>query len=259
MYALDVRASSGEVVSGKAGSQVTLQGAEEVVAQTGGVHKPQEFVNSNMPFSSGNTPPGVHKPVEIVTEFGAEQPQELALRQTTVQPVMAHEVEGEYELVEERQLALPKPTPLGLGGRPRILNDDLINKLFMLVSVGFSRRQAAAYLGISPSAISNMASRQPEFAEELRRAEELNLLQSEMTLMAAARKNWRAAAWYLQFKAKNPPPLSEEEKEERHQAQLADQRRSAELTAEWVAGTERAMSRRSDPLPATYAKRSKKR
>ncbi|WP_425615404.1 hypothetical protein NA78x_005322 [Anatilimnocola sp. NA78] len=92
-----------------------------------------------------------------------------------------------------------------------------------------------------------MANRQPEFAEELRRAEEMNVLQTEMTLMAAARKNWRAAAWYLQFKAKNPPPMTEEEKEERHQEQLADQRRSAELTADWVAGTNRAFARRNSP------------
>jgi hypothetical protein len=124
---------------------------------------------------------------------------------------------------------MPALVPLGTIGRPKVLTPEMIEKLYMLLSVGFSRRQAAAYLGISPGTICTAAGKNPEFAAELRRAEELTALQSEMTLMAAARQNWRAAAWYLSFKAKNPPSLSEEEKEERHQVRLADERRDAEL------------------------------
>jgi hypothetical protein len=130
--------------------------------------------------------------------------------------------------------SLPALVPIGMVGRPRVLTPELTEKLYMLLSVGFSRRQAASYLGISHGTISNVARENPEFAAELRRAEELTALQSEMTIMAAARKNWKAAAWYLTFKAKNPPALSEEEKAEKHQARLAEERRSAEASRAWM-------------------------
>jgi hypothetical protein len=145
--------------------------------------------------------------------------------------------------------AIPALVPLGTGGRPKVLTPDLVEKLYMLLSVGFSRRQASAYLGLSPSAIPTAAARNPEFAAELKRAEELTALSSEMTIMAAARKNWKAAAWYLTFKAKNPPPPSEEEKEERHQERLADERRSAAETEEWIKGFRKATETKYPPPP----------
>ncbi|WP_425615403.1 hypothetical protein NA78x_005320 [Anatilimnocola sp. NA78] len=145
------------------GAQVPAVGVPgEVVAgvatQAGGIHKPQGFVNSEVVFSSENTASGVHKPGEIVNEFQLDDLSDQIAKPTTISTVSSSEAEAiecEYEVIEERKLAVPKPVRLGLGGRPRILNDDLVGKLFMLVSVGFSRRQAAVYLGISPSAITN--------------------------------------------------------------------------------------------------------
>lgn len=115
------------------------------------------------------------------------------------------------------------------------MTSALLEQICLLLSIGFSRRQAAAYLGISPGSITNAVSRDPALGDELRQAEELQALQPELTIMAEARRNWRAAAWYLNFKSKQKQNVtdfdrSEEEKEQRHQAKLADQRREAELT-----------------------------
>jgi hypothetical protein len=86
--------------------------------------------------------------------------------------------------------------------------------------------------------ITNAASRDPEFAADLRRAEEICDIHPELTLMAAARKNWRAAAWYLTFKAKNPRPKTEEEKEAEHQNALAAERRKEEIVRVSMLGFE---------------------
>ena len=223
--------------------------------QAGGCEKPGELFTGDVSFSPENTQASGEK---LEGKFIKRVESEVEGRELAELGPFTPSTDKRDDREALARL-IPAPAPLGQGGRPKVLTPEVTEKLFLLLAVGFSRSQAAAYLGIDRTTITHAAAKDPEFAAELRRAQELTSLQSEMTLMAAARKNWRAAAWYLQFKAKNPPPLTEEEKEERHQAQLADQRRSAELTAEWVAGTERAMSRRSDPLSATYAKRSKKR
>jgi hypothetical protein len=203
-------------------------GSENPLAQPGGVQKPSQLLNGEASFSSEKEGASVQKLDTFLNEQarvkGAETPRE-------VKNVLA-------VLPPAETPVLPALVPLGTGGRPKILTPELIEKLYMLLSVGFSRRQAAAYLGISPGTICTAAGKNPEFAAELRRAEELTALQSEMTLMSAARQNWKAAAWYLTYKAKNPPPLSEEEKEERHQARLADARRSTELRTVDMLGME---------------------
>jgi hypothetical protein len=114
-------------------------------------------------------------------------------------------------------------------GRPSLFTDALVEKLCLMLSLGFSRNQAAAYLKIDKSSISRAAARDPDLAAELARAEELSDLQPQITLMAEAQKNWRAAAWYLEFRQRHPLLLSEEGKEAQHQAELAERRRTAEL------------------------------
>ncbi|QDU29785.1 hypothetical protein ETAA8_49000 [Anatilimnocola aggregata] len=125
-------------------------------------------------------------------------------------------------------LGLSAPAEFTPATRKRLITQEVAEQICLLLSIGFSRRQAAAYLGFSPGTITNAVARDPELGFQLHRAETISDLQPELTVMAEARKNWRAAAWYLEFKKKNPRPLSEEEKEERHQAKLEDDRRSAE-------------------------------
>jgi hypothetical protein len=129
---------------------------------------------------------------------------------------------------------LPAPVPLGKIGRPPVMNEALAEQALLLVSVGFSRRQAAAYLGVSASTLVRWGSKSPDFTSEMRRAKEMNSLQSELTMMAAARKNWRAAAWYLTYKAKMAAALTQEEitdeeKEEQPKTELADEQRDRQL------------------------------
>ena len=129
-------------------------------------------------------------------------------------------------------LELPPQTKPGKPGPKLLITPQVAEQLCMIVSIGLSRRQAAAYLGISPGTICNSIARDPALGEQLRQAEELQLIHPELTIIAEARKNWRAASWYLAYKAKNARPLaetlSEEELEARHQAQMAEQRRANE-------------------------------
>jgi len=137
------------------------------------------------------------------------------------------------QLTDESQTGLlpgmPAPAPLARGGRPSVFTPQLKEQLCLLLSVGLSRRQAAAYLDIDHSTISHAAGRDEDFARGLKRAEELSTAQPLMNLIAAGRKNWRAAAWFLNHKVKYPAALSEEEKDEQQQRKLADMRRTNEF------------------------------
>lgn len=141
-------------------------------------------------------------------------------------------------------LNLPAAAAVGKSGRKVVVTPAVAEQICLLLSLGFSRRQAAAYLAISPTAITNAARRDPAVGEEFSRAEELSDLQPQLTLFAEAQQNWKAAAWYLQFRARHPRVLSEEEKEEQHQAELAERRRQAELQAASGAAPQRKQRRK---------------
>jgi hypothetical protein len=84
-----------------------------------------------------------------------------------------------------------------------------------LVIQGSSRRVAARYVACAPSTITRTAQRDPEFAAQLARAEqmaEINLLRA-VTEAAKDPKHWRAAAWFLERRnpedfAPHPPHLA---------------------------------------------------
>jgi hypothetical protein len=107
----------------------------------------------------------------------------------------------------------------------------------MLLALGFSRNQAAAYLKIDGSSITRACARDKGLADELLRAERMSEMQPHLTVMAEAQKNWRAAAWFLAHRTKHPlppPPMTEEEKEAQHQIDLADRRRKDELINQMI-------------------------
>lgn len=116
------------------------------------------------------------------------------------------------------------------GGRPTVFTPDLTEQLCMLLTIGLSRNQAAAYLGIDKSSISHATTRDKDLAAQLRHAEELADLQPELTLIAAARKNWRAAAWYLKYRSKKPRTMTPEEQEARRQGEIDFQRHLIEMS-----------------------------
>lgn len=190
------------------------------VHPVGGAPKVVEFRRAEDANSPETAVGGAPKVAEFRREYGE-------LGSATSELAISNVPAAEHVDTRALVLGVGRPAPPGKLGRPITVTPAVAEQVCMLISIGFSRRQAAAYLGLSTQAIARAMERDPDFGRELQRAQELSSLQPELTLMAEARKNWRAAAWYLTFKAKNPPPPSEEEKEARHQAKLADERRTA--------------------------------
>ena len=173
----------------------------------------------NTTFSSGIAQLGGRKEGDLFTKQDPNQGSENG-------------VQGETEAATDARLdslALPPAAPVALRGRPPVLTPQLIEDLLKMLAIGFTRAQAAAHLRIDRSTIAHAAARDPELKAELKRAEELSELQPQLTIIAEARKNWRAAAWWIEHKAKHHPrQLDAAEKEERHQEQLEQIRRDNE-------------------------------
>jgi len=89
------------------------------------------------------------------------------------------------------------------GPRP-FLDAMKKREIVAIVSVGCSRRLAAAYVGGHPSTIYETALRDPEFADRLRQAECRLEIDNLRSIQEAGKKAqyWRAAAWVLE--RKNP-------------------------------------------------------
>ncbi|MCE9527352.1 MAG: hypothetical protein K8R36_15000 [Planctomycetales bacterium] len=188
-------------------------------------------------ISGDSLPPGAEKPRPLFSESGAPVPAVGAEKPggffsgppasgSLPLPARAEESEPREEVLFE----IP-PAPWSRGGRPSVLTPEVREQVFKLLAVGMSRRQAGAYLDIDPTTITHAAKRDPEFARNLKRAEELGSARPLMTLMAVSRRNWRAAAWLVKHRKEVPETLTPEEQEERHQERLRATRRSAELTS----------------------------
>ncbi|MFN0017290.1 MAG: hypothetical protein ACKVP0_03460 [Pirellulaceae bacterium] len=134
-----------------------------------------------------------------------------------------------HEEAEELLQRLAAPVPWNRGGRPTVLTPEIREQICKLISVGLSRRQVGAYLNIDPTTITHAAARDEEFARELQRADELVAVPAMISLVAASRKNWRAALTLLNRK-KNPATLTPEEKQQRHQERLEQVRLKSEIT-----------------------------
>lgn len=217
----------------------------------GGFEKPQEAGGANAAFSAENREiaaaegEGFFKKQDENPDCGGE-------RSVLCPEHPVHEPPA-LQLQAGDSLALPAAVPFAVGGRPTIFTPQLTEKLCLLLALGFSRNQAAAYLKIDGSSISKACARDKALAEELLRAEQMSGMQPHLTVMAEAQKNWRAAAWFLEHRAKHPlppppePELTEEEKEAQHRINLADQRRRDELFIQ----TTRAMSHMSVDEPGS--------
>ncbi len=81
-----------------------------------------------------------------------------------------------------------------------VLDEKKKQQIVALVLHGCSRRVAARYVSCSPSTITRTAARDPEFGDQLARAEaqrEVGLLRLVQTAAQEPRL-WRAAAWLLE-------------------------------------------------------------
>jgi hypothetical protein len=89
-------------------------------------------------------------------------------------------------------------------GRPQVLDHVKKREIVQLLTMGFSRRVTARYVGCATSTIQNTAERDAEFGEQVRQAERNAEIASLNNIHLAARegKHWQAAAWFLE--RKNP-------------------------------------------------------
>lgn len=82
----------------------------------------------------------------------------------------------------------------------KILDELAQQKVCAVLALGCSRKTAADYLGCGPALISKTARRNPQFAEQLAKAESACEV-SALTQFGKALKderNWRAVAWLLE-------------------------------------------------------------
>ena len=195
--------------------------AGELVAQ-GGVAKLEDFRNTSTPvFPVGR--------VAKIEEFRNDD----AKNETGVQvagELVDRAASGGRDRDENQLSRLPQPVLAAGRGRPKAVTPQLQEQLCLLLSVGLSRRQAAAYLGIDHTTVSHTAARDGEFSGDLKRAEEIAAGRPMLSIFAASSRNWRAAVWLVEHMRRNPPALTPEEKAERHKESLEDARRQGELS-----------------------------
>lgn len=109
-----------------------------------------------------------------------------------------------------------------MRSRRNILDDAKRRMIIALVTQGSSRRVAGRFVGCAASTITRTALRDPDFAVQLARAEqmaEVNLLRA-VQKAAKEPKHWRAAAWLLE--RRNPEDFAARQPSVVTSVQIAD-------------------------------------
>jgi hypothetical protein len=91
----------------------------------------------------------------------------------------------------------PNRDPLGRG-RPRTLTDAKRREICALIAGGCGLQEAAKYVRCDSKTVRREAQRNPEFHENLRRAEMYAQLSPLRAMQHACSTHWRAAAWFLE-------------------------------------------------------------
>ena len=191
----------------------------ELVAQEG-VAKLEDFRNTSTPiFPVGR--------VAKIEEFRNEDAKNAIGTQVEGGPPESAAGSGQRRDLDPLS-RLPPPVVAAGRGRPKVVTPQLQEQLCLLLSVGLSRRQAAAYLGIDHTTVSHTAARDGEFSADLKRAEEIAAGRPMLSIFAASQRNWRAAVWLVEHRHLNAPPPTPEEKAERHQNELEESRHLGE-------------------------------
>jgi hypothetical protein len=114
------------------------------------------------------------------------------------------------EKMVEVSTASPEPAR---RGRPTVMDEEVKRQVCLLLSVGLSRRQAAAYVDIVHTTIANAIERDEEFAARVERAEQMSVIKPLLTIATASRKNWHAAAWLAERNERRLKPTKEESRQ----------------------------------------------
>ena len=123
---------------------------------------------------------------------------------------------------------LPPIAPLIRRRGPRVLTPDTLGEFCRLLSVGLSRRQAAARLDIDHSTVSKAAKEDPELAALLLRSEDIAAGDPVLCLIAASRKSWRAAVRLIEHRKSTYEPRVIVDKEADLRERLEDKRLTLE-------------------------------
>jgi hypothetical protein len=158
----------------------------------------------------------------------AENPAEIAIRGGIVcqgEPTSGKQMEQTSSSAESpatdasgRQECLPHAARVVRRGRPPVLDDLLKGRLLSLMAVGLSFRQAAAQVGVHHQTLLGTLKRDEEFAQQIAEARLDAISQPLLTVVQAARKNWRAAAWLTKYLTERRASSYETTPEEREVA-----------------------------------------
>jgi hypothetical protein len=84
------------------------------------------------------------------------------------------------------------------SGRPRVFDDSKQEVFLRLVAAGFSARQAARHVGVSPSTAHEKARQSPIFAAAYQKAKDQAIPNLLENVHVAGQRSWRASAWLLE-------------------------------------------------------------
>lgn len=110
--------------------------------------------------------------------------------------------------------------------RPSKYNSVRTEQLLNALRLGCSRRTATCTAGISEDTLSRWIRNNADFAEAIARAEEEAVARNIALVAHAARKNWRAAAWWLErthpelYRLRTSINMSEEQIDDEIEAQI---------------------------------------
>ena len=76
---------------------------------------------------------------------------------------------------------------------------ELINELIKYIEAGNYQKTACEAVGISEETL-NQWKKKPEFSELIKKAEAKAIIRNLTIIQLAAKKNWQAAAWFLERK-----------------------------------------------------------
>ncbi len=136
--------------------------------------------------------------------FVAKIPSSLSLsrdsEQISRQQELATVVQGSPRDIQEMLAAVvtnEEVMTVAGRGRPGALDAARKQRICILLKIGYTRSLAAAELGIARSTITRNMQRDPDFQCQVLQAEELYERLPLLTIMQAAKTDWRAAVWLM--------------------------------------------------------------
>jgi hypothetical protein len=117
---------------------------------------------------------------------------------------------SEHKIDSKPQDSVESAPARGRPGRPRALDDYARGKLAICLAVGFTQREAAAWVGASRKSV-RTALADPEFKRDLERCTAFAQVHPLLRMYQAAAESWRVAARLLDELEAQLGPLTTDE------------------------------------------------